>query len=111
MKVNLITNQIKNIFSKPSALAPTIFLGIGSAKTCLDYFEAPEKVVMVLKDKEKDREKARELPLKISLDVVVRILENSTEEYPLKNNRITFYVCKGQVCLPPVNEIEDAYKM
>ena len=76
-----------------------------------DYFETPEKVVAVLKDKDSDKEKISELSFKVSLDAVVRILESPTGKYSLKNDKITFYVCKGQRCLPPVNKIEDAYKI
>ena len=65
-----------------------------------DYSELPREITVVLKNK-KDLE---ELPFKISLDSVVRVLEGPTEEYGLKNDKTTFYVCEGCACKPPVNE-------
>ncbi|MDD3919731.1 MAG: hypothetical protein PHO41_00940 [Eubacteriales bacterium] len=29
-----------------------------------------------------------------------------TEAYPLKNGETTYYMCKAQACLPPVNRLE-----
>lgn len=66
-----------------------------------DYSELPREITVVLKNK-KDLE---ELPFKISLDSVVRVLDGPTEEYRLKNDRTTFYVCEGHTCKPPVNEL------
>lgn len=66
-----------------------------------DYIDPPEKITVVAKDKGQ----LAELPCQISLNAVVCALESPTEEYPLKNDMTTFYVCKGRVCLPPVNEL------
>ena len=33
----------------------------------------------------------------------VRILDRATAEYPLKNGKTTYYLCRGQTCLPPSN--------
>lgn len=69
-----------------------------------DYFDMPEKITIVVGDK-KDLE---DLSCRIPLNAVVRVLEEPTEEYSMKNNRTTYYVCKGRACLPPTNELEKA---
>lgn len=66
-----------------------------------DDSDLPREITVVLKD-EGDLE---ELPFKIPLDSVVRVLDVPTEEYALKNDRTTFYVCEGHTCKPPVNEL------
>ena len=68
-----------------------------------DYLDPPEKITVVLKD----RQELEALPFRIPLDAVVCVLERSTEEYPLQNDKTTFYVCRGHTCLPPVNELNE----
>ncbi len=67
-----------------------------------DYYDLPRKVTVVVKDK-KD---LASLPFKVPLDSIVCVLDHPTEEYPLKNDKTTFYVCEGHACRPPVNELE-----
>ncbi len=67
-----------------------------------DYFDLPRKITVVVKDK-KD---LASLPFKVPLDSIVCVLDHPTEEYPLKNDKTTFYVCEGHACRPPVNELE-----
>ncbi len=67
----------------------------------LDYLDPPEKVTVVLKD----YERPSDLPCRIPLGAVVRVLDRSTEEYPLKDDKMTFYVCRGHACQPPTNEL------
>lgn len=67
-----------------------------------DYFDLPRKITVVVKDK-KD---LASLPFKVPLDSIVCVLDHPTEEYPLKNEKTTFYVCEGHACRPPVNELE-----
>lgn len=55
------------------------------------------KVTVVLKEK-KD---VMDLPVQIPLDVQVIILEEETKEYPLLQNKTTFYLCHENACLPP----------
>lgn len=66
-----------------------------------DYMEQPEKVTIVLKE----NRKPKDLSCRISLGTVISVLEAPTEEYPLKDNKTTFYVCRGRSCLPPTNEL------
>ncbi len=67
-----------------------------------DFLDIPEKITIVLKD---DQD-LLELPCKISLDAVVRVLESPSQEYSLVNDKTTFYVCKEHSCLPPMNELK-----
>lgn len=66
-----------------------------------DYFLGPEKITVAVKD----RKEIQFLPFRVPLDTIVRVVEGDTKEYPLKNNRTTYYVCRGHVCLPPENEL------
>ena len=67
----------------------------------LDYVEMPTKVTIVLKEK-KD---LAGLVYRLPLNTIVKVLETPSTEYPLKDDKITYYVCKGQVCQPASNEI------
>ena len=67
----------------------------------LDDIDPPEKITVVVKE----MQEIAYLPCKVSLDAIVRVLKEPTEEYPLKNDKITFYVCRGRACQPPVNEL------
>ena len=66
-----------------------------------DYMELPEKITVVLKD----NQKLKDLSCKIALGTVISVLEAPTEEYPLKDDKTTFYICRGRSCQPPVNEL------
>lgn len=72
----------------------------------LEYLEPPEKITIVPKESRgSEWERIAKLPCRIPPDTVVHVLDGPTKEYPLKNGRTTFYVCKGHTCLPPVNEL------
>jgi len=66
-----------------------------------DYYDAPEKITVVVRD----GVDLTGLVYKVSLDAVVKVLDKETKEYPLKDERTTYYVCKGRSCQPPVNEL------
>ena len=68
----------------------------------LDYDNAPDKVTVVVKE----RTDLENLRCRIPLNSVICVLEKPTKDYPLLNDKTTFYVCKGHSCLPPVNELE-----
>lgn len=68
----------------------------------LDYVDAPDKITIVKKEGEELTDVSGVIPL----NTVVCIMEAPTEEYPLKNDKTTFYVCKGHTCFPPVNELQ-----
>ncbi len=61
------------------------------------------KVVAVVKNEE-DREKLiAEKPEILKFDIIKVICPN--ENYSLKNNQTTFYVCKNNACYPPSNQL------
>ena len=66
-----------------------------------DYMDLPDKVTVVLKEKQE----LADLSCRIPLNTLIQVMENPTDEYPLKNGKTTFYICKGRTCLPPVNEL------
>lgn len=66
-----------------------------------DDVDSPDKITVVLKN----GETPEDLPCRIPLNTVINILLGPTEEYPLKNDQITYYRCVRQSCHPPVNEI------
>ena len=66
-----------------------------------DYMEAPEKMTIVVKTKEE----LKDLPTRIPLHVLSHAVVGPTKEYPLKDDKTTFYICRGQSCQPPTNEL------
>lgn len=69
----------------------------------LDHEVPPPKVTVVLAD----RADAAALPASFSPDTVVRLLREPTKEFPLKNGKTTYYVCRNHSCMPPVNELKE----
>lgn len=67
-----------------------------------DFIDTPGKITIVLKD----HQKPEDLSCKIPLNTVISVLEGPTKGYPLKNDKTTYYVCRGRTCQPPVNELE-----
>ena len=70
----------------------------------LDYRDPPPKVTVVCSDKAE----ASRLPLELPAEAAV-ILREPGGDYPLKNGRTTFYVCRGHSCLPPVNGLSNDF--
>ena len=48
---------------------------------------------------------AARLPLRLPTSANIRLLERPTADYPLKDGKTTFYVCRSNSCLPPTNEL------
>jgi len=69
-----------------------------------DFVDMPEKITVVLKGDEMDSEK-KEIVTKMMLNAIVQVIDKPTEDYPLKNEKTTFYICKDKACHPPVNEL------
>lgn len=67
----------------------------------LEYENPPPKVTVVLGNQ---ADKAR-LPLRVSSDTVILLLENPTKAFPLQSGETTFYVCRNHTCLPPKNDL------
>ena len=63
------------------------------------YENPPEHITIVLKDKTDLSEILERLPLLANISVM-----SESEKYPLLNNKTTYYVCRGHMCLPPANE-------
>ena len=70
----------------------------------LDYTDPPMKITVVA-DENIDKSS---LPTIFPLNSVVKILLKPTKEFPMKNNRTTYYICKGHTCKPPVNDLDEA---
>ena len=66
-----------------------------------DYMEAPEKMTIVVKTKDE----LKDLPTRIPLHVLAHTVVGPTKEYPLKDDKTTFYMCREQSCQPPTNEL------
>ena len=69
----------------------------------LDHEMPAAKVTVVLGE----QETIDTLPLKLPPDTAVTLLRKSRSEYPLKDGKTTFYVCKDHSCLPPVNDLSE----
>ncbi len=67
----------------------------------LEYYEPPMKIIVVSDTKTASKQLLYTLPK----EAVIVFLAEPTEEYPLKNGKTTYYVCKNHSCLPPVNDI------
>ncbi len=63
------------------------------------YENPPERVTIVLKDESDFSEILKRLPFLANVSVV-----QESEEYRLLNGKTTYYMCRGHMCLPPVNE-------
>lgn len=73
----------------------------------LEFFEPPIKITVV-PDEKTDR---NSLPLYLPENAVVKLLLQPTKEFPLKNEQTTYYVCKGNTCKPPVNDLNEVLKL
>ena len=67
----------------------------------LEHEKPPMKITVVIDEKTNKRT----LPLALPFETVVNLLENPTKEYQLKNGKTTYYVCKNNSCLPPINDL------
>ena len=63
-----------------------------------DFLEPPVLITVV-----SNGEDLRELPFVLPSDAIVRVLDRPWEGYQLLNDEATFYVCRNQSCLPPMN--------
>ncbi len=69
----------------------------------LEYEKPPMKITVVL-DEQTDKSAFRSV---LPHDAAVILLSQPTLEYPLKNNKTTYYICRDHSCLPPVNDLHD----
>lgn len=87
---------VKYAFSAP--LGHGMFL-----RALLDYEHPPMKITVVV-DKNIDK---NEVLLSLPKDAIVNFLPRPTKEHPLKNGETTYYVCRGNTCLPPTNDMDE----
>ncbi len=69
-----------------------------------EFLDEPDKITIVSKEKQKPAGLACRLPL----NTVICVLDEPTENYPLKNDQTTYYVCSRRTCHPPVNELDES---
>lgn len=69
----------------------------------LDRDDPPTKITIV----PTQETEVEELPVMLPSDAAVILLREPTEKYPLKDGKLTFYVCQGHSCLPPVNDLKE----
>lgn len=65
------------------------------------YLNPPQKITVVLSEKDKAEKILPRLPLYADI-----MLVRETTEYKLINDRTTYYVCRAHTCLPPSNEFQ-----
>ncbi len=66
----------------------------------LEHDKPPTKITVVL-DEKTDKST---FPLAFPSNAIVILLDVPTREYPLKDDKTTYYVCRGHSCLPPTND-------
>ncbi len=54
-----------------------------------------------------DISQREKIAAKLKKDGYTTILNEPTEDYPLENNQITYYLCRGNTCLPPANVLPE----
>ncbi len=69
----------------------------------LEYNEPPIKVTVIFDDKT-DRNK---VSLALPANTIINLFAKPTKEYPLKNGKTTYYVCRGHSCMPPTNDLNE----
>ncbi len=69
----------------------------------LEYKAPPMKVKIALSENT-DKEL---LPLSLPTDAAAIVLPPNSESYPQKNGKTTYYVCRGNACLPPTNDLSE----
>ena len=69
------------------------------------YLNPPPSVKVVLADAAERSDIMKDVPVYADIEIV----PESSEEYKLINGRTTFYVCKGNACLKPVNSLEEVF--
>ncbi len=69
----------------------------------LEYKEPLIKVTVVADD----NADTKSIILSLPSNAVINFLSKPTKEYPLKNERTTYYVCKGNACMPSTNDLNE----
>lgn len=61
------------------------------------------KVIVVVDDNTNINDFALNLPA----NAIINLLTEPTQEYSLKKGKTTYYVCKGNSCIPPTNDLNE----
>ena len=69
----------------------------------LEHDQPPEKITVVMDERTEKNSLVSALPT----DADVVHLPEPTDEYPLRDKKTTYYVCRGHRCLPPVNDLHE----
>ncbi len=69
----------------------------------LEYNEPLLKVTVVADDKAD----IDSIPLALPANATIVLLTKATQEYSLKDDKTTYYVCKGHSCMPPTNNLNE----
>ncbi len=67
----------------------------------VQYDEPPLRVTVALDGQTEKSELIFSLPAEAAV-----VFRQPSADFPLKNGRTTFYVCRGSTCLPPVNALD-----
>ncbi len=67
----------------------------------LEYENPPIKITVVA-DNQIDKSN---LAINLPLDAIVILLDAPTKEFPIKNGKTTYYICRNNSCLPPTNDL------
>ncbi len=67
----------------------------------LESREPPMKITVVLDG----QTSTKALALKLPPEALVSVRNRPTEEFPLRNGKTTYYICRGHRCLPPTNDL------
>lgn len=62
------------------------------------YENPPEHITVIIKNNLDFESVKKHIPFLANV-----LITNKNEKYPLLNNKITYYVCKNNTCLPPTN--------
>ncbi len=76
-------------------------------QTLLEYNQPPMKITIVLDE----HTVISELVLALPTEAMITVLPKPTKEFPAKNGKITYYVCRGNSCLPPTNDINEIIQL
>ena len=115
MAYNLVRLSLMNSEEKYTALAESQldFLSAEASRyppgyamfltALLEYYEPPMKLTVVL---DENSEK-NSIPLEVMSEAIIVLLEEPTEDYPLKDSKTTFYACREHSCVPPFNDLKE----
>ncbi|MBR5616331.1 MAG: thioredoxin domain-containing protein [Clostridia bacterium] len=82
--------------ASPSPMGYAMFL-----RALLEHTNPPMKITVVT-DEQTD---TKSFPLALPSDAIVILQTQPSDEYPLVNDKTTYYVCRGHSCLPPTNDL------